>query len=156
MEEVKTGEFGFCQECGETVEVKVHPHDRLQARIAAAVARRGYRDDWSEYQFLYRQIAKLAEEYAEAFMTVQHNMPDCFLRWIETVGDLGKWHFDHGYWTDGRMSQEDLLALLDELSDMQVVLSNATSAIEAILGERVDLMRLACEKAEKDIERGVR
>lgn len=156
MDEIKTGEFGFCPECGATVDVKIHPHDRLQNRITAAVARRGYRDGWLPGQFLYRQMAKLGEEYAEAFALVSSNMPGAMNMIVETLGDMGKWHFDHGYWTENYISHDELHALVGELSDMQVVMANAISAIEELLDERIDLMRLACEKAEADIERGVR
>jgi hypothetical protein len=43
-EGVKTGEYGFCPTCGEVVEAKVTPGDRLQARLARAARTLDYQD----------------------------------------------------------------------------------------------------------------
>ena len=153
---VKTGEVGFCPECGETVDVKVLPGDRLQRRIALAVARRGYRKGWSPGQFLARNAAKMMEEMAEFGAHLFGLLPEYLWHQMLTAGDAGKWQFDHGYWPDRPLPDRSLEAMVEELYDMQVVLANMADALSHLLEEDVDLMKGAARKAENDVGRGVR
>jgi hypothetical protein len=155
-EVVMSGEFGFCPQCGKVVDVKVLPQDRLQRRIEKAVQERGYREGWSAKQFLGRQVAKLLEELSEFCTPLLGIVPEYLYGEIVVAGDMGKFQFDHGDWKDGYLSVEMTKKLREELYDMQVVLVNMAAAVEAILNEECDLMKGAAEKAEGDIERGVR
>jgi len=157
LEEVDvSGEFGFCSECGKAVEVVVEPQDRLQARVAKAVQERGYREGWTARQFLGRQTAKLLEELAEFSSPLIGIVPEYLFGEIVVAGDTGKFQFDHGEWEDGYLSQDTLRNMRMELFDMQVVLVNMAAAIESLLNEECDLLKGAVEKAEVDVERGVR
>lgn len=152
----KTDEVGFCPECGGLVDVKVQPQDRLQARIAMATARRGYRKGWSPEQFLARQGAKLLEEFAEFGAPLFGILPDYLWHQMLAAGDAGKWQFDHGYWVHRPIPKDTLRAMERELYDMQVVLVNMAAALSELLDDEVDLMKGAARKAETDVERGVR
>lgn len=153
---MKTGEVGFCKTCGDLVNVAVPPEDRLERRIVRAVERRGYRGRWTAAQFLARQMAKAAEELSELAGAIDWMLPPELGQAIEAAGDLGKLSFDHGYWADSSVMEDTVRQALKELSDLQVVLVCAKAAVEELVGEDIDLMRLAAEKAEGDVKRGVR
>lgn len=161
---VPTGEIGFCPTCGKHVVVKVLPEDRLQKRVVAAVVRRGYRDGWTPAQFLARQMLKLCEEFGEAYEIVDRAViPIAFgisaLIWecgcrARKAFDLPQESWE--YTPAGNDDPRALAALRLELVDMQVVLCNAAEALSELTGEEIDLMKEAAEKAEADVERGVR
>jgi len=155
----ESGEVGFCSHCFETVSVIVPPEDRLQARIARATAKRGYREGWTATQFLARQLAKIVEELGEAGAHLVGLVPPVFMYRLQDAADLGKYIFDARLpadWGSWPMAPEAMDRLAGELADVQVVLCNMAAALEELRGEPVDLMSMAAEKAEADVKRGVR
>ena len=149
-------EYGFCSDCGATVKVKVLPQDRAQARVAAAVAQRGYRNGWTAELFMARQLVKLAEELAEAASHVA--LPVAAGNAIRKSGNICRITFDdHHLWDDEvGCLDENLPELRSELADLQVVLFNLAEAIQTMDGEPFNIVAAALAKAEKDIDRGVR
>lgn len=126
-----------------------------QNEIYNAVVARGYREGWSAEQFVARQIAKLAEEVAEA----SYHVPSMdFQRWMTEVRNAGKaakFAFDRpDWWAQATITDYDGLA--SELSDLQVVLFCAAAALGELTGEPFDLVQAARDKALADVERGVR
>ena len=155
----ESGEVGFCNHCFETVPVIVPPDDRLQARVAKATAKRGYRAGWTATQFLARQLAKIVEELGEVGAHLVGLVPSQFMYHLQDAADIGKYIFDARLptdWGDWPMTEEAMDKLAGELADVQVVLCNMAAALEELRGEPVDLMKLAVEKAEADVKRGVR
>jgi len=122
-----------------------------QSSVANAVARRGYRNGWSNDQFAARQIAKLAEELAELAWFVRQRTKDYdrspLYRKIAEAGKVGRWEFDNGYWDNVSVNVEAAAA---ELADVQVVIFCLADALG------VDVVQMAVDKAAADIERGVR
>lgn len=155
-EKDKTGEVGFCTNCGRTVEVHKPIDDRLQWRIFNAVRLRGYLNGWSPSQFLARQAAKMAEELGEASVEMSSYLPVALFTTIQAAADEGKYHFDHEKWKEGYWDQENLERLWNEISDMQVVLVCMAMAANALLDDQRDLLKAALLKAAGDIPRGVR
>lgn len=157
-EPINTNEYGFCGVCGETVRVMILPEDRAQARVALAVAKRGYRRGWSGDQFLGRQLAKMMEELGEAGAHLAGCVPFDLMERLQNLADQAKMYFDTGNPQDwgGYLNEDDFLSLADELADMQVVLFNMASVLGELAGEPLDVVKMALEKAERDVARGVR
>jgi len=149
-------EVGFCKKCGTVTEVAVLPQDRLQERVVAAVEKRGYMKGWTAGQFLARQAAKLMEELGELAADMRGVLPVELHSRMQDAADSGRFHFDTGYWHDGIWDTDQLERIWKELVDMQVVLACAAGALEKVGRPGCDLMQGAVEKAEKDVERGVR
>ena len=149
-------EVGFCKKCGSLTEVAVLPQDRLQARVVAAVEKRGYMKDWMPGQFLARQVAKLVEELGELAAEMRGVLPVELQSRMQDAADSGRWYFDTGYWHNGLWGSDQMERIWKELVDMQVVLACAAGALEKVGRPGCDLMQGAVEKAEKDVERGVR
>ena len=153
---VETGEVGFCPACGHWVAVKVPPDDRLQARVAAAVARRGYRRGWTPVAFFARQVVKLQEELGEVVEAMAWRMPIHAAARILAAADVARLEFRIGHdWPREDPPREVLEKLREELADLQVVVYNMATALGEMLGEDVDSGREAAAKAERDVERGV-
>jgi hypothetical protein len=139
-----------------------------QEQVAAAVAARGYRDPYTAYQFLARNIVKMAEELAEAanWLILDPVEPD-FGQSKDTmeamfglVGALARTRFDvkeGALWYDAsRPTAYACEKIAKELADMQVVLFNAAQAFGQVRGEPFDVVQSALDKATADVTRGVR
>lgn len=123
--------------------------------IYKAVIQRGYKNNWTDGQFLARQVAKLQEEFAEFCKHL--NLP-LRLSFIQEAGRKSRLMFD-----EPREWQEPYIGLrgdpdkaIEELADMQVVIDCMVGVIEDITGKRYDLQEIAERKAKDDIVRGVR
>ena len=126
-----------------------------QNDVYNAVLARGYREGWSAEQFVARQIAKLAEEVAEA----SYHIPSMeFYQWViglRNTGWAAKFAFDRpDYWDVATVAAYEGLA--KELADVQVVLFCAAAALGELTGEPFDLVQAARDKALADVGRGVR
>ena len=153
---VETGEVGFCPQCGHWVAVAVPTEDRAQARVAAAVARRGYRAGWTTMAFLVRQMVKAQEELGEAVGALGWRVPMQAAVKILSAADIARIEFRAGQdWPREAAEPDVLRQVAEELADLQVVIFNAAAALGEMLGEDVDVVRMAMEKAERDVERGV-
>ena len=148
-----------CPTCGSPVKVAgdglTHWYVPLgpQQIVAANVAARGYRDGWTQEQFVARQLAKLQEEVSEAAISIcTINSPKKLRRWImESVraGIRARYAFDTPeLWRNTSVVDPD--ALRSELADMQVVILAAAQALD------FDVVQAAIDKSSADVARGVR
>lgn len=130
----------------------------VQADVALAVERRGYRDGWREESFLARQVAKFVEELGELMMLIYPRGRDFLPKWKEDLlisatrarlafDDVEDWE---------RAEVGDLEAIKGELADLQVVLFCAAQAVGELCGDGFDVVEAARQKALGDVERGVR
>lgn len=151
-----TGEVGFCPNCGHWVNVMVPPEDRTQARVARAVAQRGYRAGWTPAQFLVRQVVKLQEELGEVVEALGWRVPIYVATRILVAADAARLEFRIGNdWPQEIPEREVLEQVRAEVADLQVLIFNLAETLGVMLHERVDSEREALEKAERDVERGV-
>ena len=120
-----------------------------QDTVAANVAARGYRDGWTQEEFVARQLAKLTEELAEAFWYVHGIEQTDIAANIPDIGESARQAFDDAsVWSKARIYQPD--ALRAELTDMMVVLLAAADALGFYI------LPAAIEKSSQDVARGVR
>lgn len=123
-----------------------------QSAIAEAVAERGYREGWTDEQFVCRQAAKLLEEFGEfleyVWPTGNRQHAGTWEDHAVIAGQLAREHFDNGDFSKADITDREAAA--EELADMLVVVYNAAEALG------VDVNELALRKARGDIERGVR
>lgn len=135
----------------------------IQTEVAKATEARGYREGWSDVQFLARQIAKLQEELTElAFYVRDDNsaIEETNLEWRMIAAANAARAVFHGVWFSfaglRHENQETFDGLRLEAADCQVVLYNIAATIERITGEKFDLSQAALEKAIIDIPRWAR
>lgn len=127
--------------------------NEAQDTVAANVAARGYRDGWTQEQFVARQLCKLTEELAEAARQITPSTYEhCGLSgWLEALQDAGiaaRLAFDErSEWT-GKIHISRLASA--ELTDMMVVLLAAADALGFYI------LPAAIEKSSADVARGVR
>jgi hypothetical protein len=130
----------------------------IQSEVYNFVVDRGYREGYSAEQFIARQVAKLQEELWELAQRV--DLPIQVYRTIELAGKTSKEWFDKG-----KFSLDDtscaVWGLQQELADIQVVvfcLAEELSKMQSAQGgvKRVDITKLALDKARKDVQRGIR
>jgi hypothetical protein len=156
----------------------------IQSEVYNSVVDRGYREGYSAEQFIARQVAKLQEELWELAQRI--DLPIQVYRTIELAGKTSKEWFDKGKfslddtscatielagktskeWFDkGKFSLDDtscaVWGLQQELADIQVVvfcLAEELSKMQSAQGgvKRVDITKLALDKARKDVQRGIR
>lgn len=130
--------------------MSVSPPAGMFVEIAANTARRGYREGWSQDQFLGRQVVKLLEEACEALEA--SGLPDtpasqALLASVGGVKALAKQVFkEQEPWSqaEGYVSHE----VTEEMADCLVVIANYA----AVSGE--NLLLRAYQKSESDIIRG--
>ena len=123
-----------------------------QTATVAAVARRGYLNDWNDDELLARQVVKLAEELGElANMLVASDLLlDSFFGALVETGMDARELFNNASHFVGAECIETQAAIA-ELTDCQVVVAVAAHALQI-----PDIMYAAQVKAERDAERGVR
>jgi hypothetical protein len=130
----------------------------IQSEVYNSVVDRGYREGYSAEQFIARQVAKLQEELWELAQRI--DLPIQVYRTIELAGKTSKEWFDKG-----KFSLDDtscaVWGLQQELADIQVVvfcLAEELSKMQSAQGgvKRVDITKLALDKARKDVQRGIR
>lgn len=129
-----------------------------QERVYQSVSDRGYTRNWTDDQFLARQLAKLTEEVAEAVGGVAVDAWTPTQDWLEQLhwaGQSARAAFDDAEMWDNA-GPEDAVALRKELADCQVVLFCAAQALARHTGESFDVVTAAVEKATADVTRGVR
>lgn len=137
-----------------------------QREVFELVKARGYLDDWTLGQFLCRQVVKLQEELAELTESALPNTPGWRgeLRATLYAGNKARHRFDLSWetslqhWRDAAKHVSNvsrIMEIREELADLQVVLFCAAQAISLIL-EPFDVVEAALEKAEGDVEKGVR
>ena len=116
-----------------------------QDTVAANVAARGYRDGWTQEQFVARQLAKLQEETSEAVYCLTTSK-----YWAGHSEDAGesaaKAFRDRDAWLSPMVN---FSRLRSELADIQVVIF-AAAALD------FDIVQAAIDKSGADITRGVR
>lgn len=130
-----------------------------QDEVAAAVTERGYRAGWTAGQFAARQIAKLQEELgelAELTATDAFYLKPWWLPHVREAARKCKWAFDSAehWWKHAIIA--DVERAKEELADLQVVIFCLADALGEISGEPYDVVQAAVEKAQEDVERGVR
>jgi hypothetical protein len=121
------------------------------------VVRRGYREGWTAEGFFSRQLLKLIEEAAEFGE---------WLRWgdagvvhwgaLQNIGKIARSNFKAGI--TGRLvdiagREADVEA---EMADELVTLFCKAAAWQEMTGRPFDITQAAIDKAEADIDRGVR
>ena len=123
-----------------------------QAQTVAAVAQRGYLNDFTDDELFTRQLAKLAEELAELAAHVEVDDPvlEDFLGKLVGLGKPARRIFDRKEAFVGACVMDSQQAQ-SELTDCQVVLAMAAHALGV-----PDLMYSASIKAKTDAARGVR
>ena len=120
-----------------------------QDTVAANVAARGYRDGWTQEEFVARQLAKMTEELAEAFWYTSGMERTDWAAGLPDVGEAARYAFDDKEaWSKARIAKPD--ALRAELTDMMVVLLAAADALGFYI------LPAAIEKSSADVARGVR
>lgn len=143
-------------------------HD-AQELVAKATELRGYREGWSDQQFLARQVVKLLEELGEMSYPI-HQMPHMFNHYghpdsegfedvIDRIGNEAMNLFnekDPETWSYTFVRWDALDDMMSEAADCMVVLFNIAATLERMSGERFDIIQEAIKKAQKDIARGVR
>lgn len=136
-----------------------------QSEVYAMVAQRGYCAGWTHAQFLCRQVTKLQEEMAElAEETLPNNSHwRDVLRATIYAGNKAAERFDSvvagPFWQEAGAhvcEAGTMERIKDELADLQVVLFCAAQAASLLTGKGFDVVEAALEKAECDVERGIR
>ena len=125
-----------------------------QQRVYFETAARGYRDGWTPEQFVARQIAKLAEELAEASWYLDGDIDGELMNAIRVAGRLARQAFDNQSLWKGDIEIAD--GIETELADCQVVLYNVAEGLTEITGKAFDISGEAIRKAKSDKKRGVR
>jgi NTP pyrophosphatase (non-canonical NTP hydrolase) len=128
-----------------------------QEKVYNAVVKRGYLEEWTLEQFAARQVAKLQEELGEIARNVTSLAYQDGPGWPSDI-DAAAWNcraaFDEpGTWADVGLDAE---YAQPELVDVQVVVLSMAQALAEITGQPFDVIQAAVEKAEKDVERGIR
>ena len=146
----------ICNKASECKHACYHarPHHHVemshQTRTVTAVEARGYRNGWTSDQFAARQVCKLVEEVAELAATISLD-DKAHVPWLSSIrraGELARLSFDNpGIWGEVEIALDKFRS---ELSDCQVVTFCAGECVD------LDTAQAAVEKAEKDVERGVR
>lgn len=135
--------------------------ESAQQLVAAATEKRGYREGWSDVEFLGRQVCKLMEELGELAhgIVLPQNEDLAFLDYeMENLGEEARDLFDSQLrWKNNVVFPVDgLYDMRKEAADMLVVLFNLAETISRIEGYPFDLVEAAKQKALDDIKRGVR
>lgn len=136
-----------------------------QDAVCNAVEKRGYREGFSDVQFLARNIAKLMEELGELSELVLDN--EDFLgyhteyQWhiLQAAKVSRKYFDDKDYWRQAALVGNGINTIekiKSEAADCQVVLFNIAGAISRLTGEKYDIARAAAQKSVADVKRGVR
>ena len=127
-----------------------------QDLVIQSVKRRGYREGWTNLQFLARNIVKLAEEFAEMAdnITIDKKQTQGMSFRIWELGARARGVFDQGSFD--RVEMKNIDRLMKEAVDCQVVLFNIADACEALAGEPFDICQEAVKKSQADEKRGVR
>jgi len=124
-----------------------------QQKIAALIAKRGYRDGWTPEQFIARQVVKLQEELGE--LTGGVDVPQWSLYAMQLAAQRARGAFDNealwNYDIDVNVN-----VMRSELADLVVVACVLAEALAEMSGQPFDVMAAALEKAQADVERGVR
>jgi len=132
---------------------KVQP----QEKIYNAVVARGYHEGLSEQEFAAKQVAKLGEEFGELAELVR--TVEGYYSWWSVSVSSGvmdcRTAFDTRHEWRG-MRIRNLENAKAELADVAVVVLLLAGTISRITGQPFDVVQAAVEKAEADIERGVR
>ena len=128
--------------------------NNAQQRVYFETVARGYRDGWTPEQFVARQIAKLAEELAEASWYIDGEVDGELMNAIRVAGRLARQAFDNKELWKGDIVFVD--GIESELADCQVVLYNAAEGLTEITGKAFDISGEALRKAKSDKKRGVR
>ena len=131
---------------------KVQP----QEKIYNAVVARGYHEGLSEQEFAAKQVAKMQEELGELAQFVTVNLADEEPWWVIEISDIAnkcRKIFDCCSWRDVSFSAQHAEL---ELADVAVVVLLLAGTISRITGQPFDVVQAAVEKAEADVERGVR
>jgi len=127
-----------------------------QEKIYNAVVERGYHEGLSEQEFAAKQVAKLGEKFGELAEFVASrtwNQP----WWIYHIRNMSRdcrRAFD--CITEWSGMTIDVNGIRAELADVAVVVLLMSETISHITGQPFDVIQAAVEKAEKDVERGVR
>lgn len=111
-----------------------------QSRVRDAVEARGYRDGWTDEQFLARQVCKLQEELAELCRPIV-DMPEGLDDTIASTGSFARMAFDE----IDKWHAVDMMAMArptrgwqenmkKEAADCLVVLFNIAATLERISG----------------------
>lgn len=120
-----------------------------QEQVAANVAARGYRDGWTDEQFIGRQVAKLFEEGGELVKLIETGraLEPRWVAYARAAGRLCRIAFDENDWRHVTIDKEKAKA---ELADIAVVVLTMADALG------FDVCRAAVEKSAADVERGKR
>jgi len=125
-----------------------------QQQVARLVKGRGYWDGLEPDALICRHVAKLAEELAEVSDELYNSIvPDetCSEWWWKQyqAGKAARREFDSlDAWPEYKILSHERMAA--ELADLQVVILSMSE----VMG--IDILALALEKAQADVERGVR
>ena len=125
----------------------------IQQDVAQYVKDRGYHDGLDSDQLACRHVAKLAEELGEIAIEVDYRtFADGHLHWGEYV-NRARWEArsefdDLDAWRRYRIIDREQMKA--ELADLQVVILSMAE----VMG--FDVLATALEKAQADVERGVR
>lgn len=127
-----------------------------QEKVYNAVVERGYHGGLTEQEFAVKQVAKLGEEFGELtdFVKTVIDSPPWWTYHIRMMAQDCRLAFDKmGNWRNVKIDAGNSAA---ELADVAVVVLLLSETISRITGQPFDVIQAAVEKAEKDVERGVR
>lgn len=126
----------------------------VRQRIVEAVRDRGYLDGWTPRQLVARNACKLIEESAETLEAVQSERWAVWSTAMQVKQLSGELFDESDYWDES--GEMDVEQIRKEVADCYVVLSVLLDALESVTEAPFDVAQAALEKAEGDVDRGVR
>lgn len=133
-----------------------------QEQVFSNTEQRGYLRGWTFQEFALRQAVKLLEEVTELFLAF--TWPKCQqfdrLRVMAQMlnEDARRIFDDKQLWQHTRPHEAEIefAAVMGEIADNGVVLANLLQSLNTIGKTKSRLERLALDKSNGDISRGVR
>lgn len=133
-----------------------------QEQVFDNTDKRGYLRGWTFQEFAQRQVVKLLEEVTELFLAF--TWPKCqqFDRlrvMVQMLNEDARRVFnDKQLWMHTRPHEAEIeiTVVFGEIADNGVVLANLLQSLNVLSKTKVRLERLALDKSNGDITRGVR
>jgi NTP pyrophosphatase (non-canonical NTP hydrolase) len=127
---------------------------QLAVLVRAAVAARGYEKGYTPEAMVARQVFKLLEELGELVKHIGTDKPMFAQTLLELAGEAGKAAFDGLPTEDWNACDLDWAGVVDELTDVAIVVLTAIAVVEDEAG--VDMVKKILTKVSADRGRGVR
>jgi len=123
-----------------------------QRRVHANVIQRGYKNGWTDKQFIARQVVKLGEELGELAVVLEFFLPANAYRHLVQTGQVCRMEFGENKFLRAKniLADANRSWVRQELTDIVVICLVLAQAIG------FDVISAAVEKSRSDISRGVR